>query len=236
MIQLTRTRLRCDIDDGAIERLADVFASTHLLRLPAFLDDGLRATVDRRLAGAAFQTRVEKGLEIEETIVDPALVALFTLTLNDPRLFALVDRLTGCGPIGCFTGRIYRRRASRGADDRYYPWHNDIADDRLIGLSINLGQDPYEGGVLQLRVAASREPIGEVSNTGHGDAVLFRISNTLEHQVTPVSGDVPRTVMAGWFRRQPSYLDLVARETASARAVCGDPTPGPDGLKPVPTA
>ena len=217
MIQLTRTRLRSDLDDGAIGRLADDFASTHLLRLPAFLDDSLRAAVDQRLVSATFQTRVEKGMEIEETIVEPALVGLFTLVLNDPRLFALVDRLTGCGPIGCFTGRVYRRRASRGAGDQYYPWHNDVADDRLIGLSINLGHEPYEGGVLQLRAAASREPIGEVANTGHGDAVLFRISEALEHQVTPVTGIAPRTVMAGWFRRQPSYLELVARATAAVR-------------------
>lgn len=214
MIQLTRTRLRCDIDDRALARLADGFASAHLLCLPAFLDDDLRAMVDQRLDTAEFRMRVEEGMEIEETIIDPALAGLFTLVLNDPRLFVLVDRLTGCGPVGCFTGRAYRRRASRGAGDRYYPWHNDVADDRLIGLSIHLGREPYEGGVLQLRTAGSHEPVGEVANTGHGDAVLFRISDALEHQVTPVTGVAPRTVMAGWFRRKPSFLALVARETA----------------------
>lgn len=173
--------------------------------------------MDERLASATFETRVEEGREIEDTIVDTALTALFTLVLNDPALFSLVDRLTGCGPIGCFTGRLYRRRAARGGGDQYYPWHNDVTDDRLVGLSINLGREPYTGGVLQVRAAGSGLPVAEVANTGHGDAVLFRISDALEHQVTPVTGAVPRTVMAGWFRARPSFFDLVAEETASAR-------------------
>ena len=146
--------------------------------------------------------------EIEETIDDPGIAGLFTFVLNDPDFFRLIERLTVCAPIGCFIGRIYRRRASRWPGDRVYPWHNDVAEDRMIGLSINLGREPCAGGVLQLRDAASQRPLGEIANTGHADAVLFQVSDAPQHQVTPVEGEVPRTAMAGWFRSQPSYLEL----------------------------
>lgn len=210
MIQLTRTGIRGDCDEHAVQRLSATFAAQHVVALPSFLGGDLLGIVDAHLDAASFETRVEKGREIEETINDPFLGQLFTFVLNDPALFSAIDRITGCGPIGCFTGRIYRRRASRWSGDRHYPWHNDVAESRMIGLSINLGREPYAGGVLQLRHADTELPIGEIANTGHGDAMLFRVSEALEHQVTPVEGEVPRTAMAGWFRRVPSYMDLLA--------------------------
>ncbi len=208
VLQLTRSAIHCD--SARLRALSADFAAAHYVRFPAFLGDDVRALVDARLDGAAFRMRVDKGREIEETIDDPSVAGLFTFLLNDPRLFALVSEITGCGPIGCFTGRIYRRRASRWEGDRYYPWHNDVAEDRLIGLSINLGREPYEGGLLQFRDAETGAALADIANTGHGDAVLFRVSDALEHQVTPVTGEVPRTVMAGWFRARPSHLDLLA--------------------------
>lgn len=217
MIQLTRGGARIALTDDEAEALRGEFASRHILRLPRLLDESLAATIESRLAGARFRTRMEGGLEIEGTLEEPALVDLFRFVLNDPALFALVDRLTSCGPIGCFTGRVYRRRASTRPGEQYYPWHNDVADDRMIGLSINLGREPFQGGVLQVRDAATQAPITEIANTGYCDAVLFRISDALEHQVTPVEGGALRTVMAGWFRARPSYLD--AFEDAKADAV-----------------
>lgn len=224
VLQLTRAGVRCEAAADVFRRLSESFAATPLLRLPKFLDSQLAALVDARLDDAAFERRVDKGREIEETIEEPSLVGLFTLVLNDPRLFALVDRMTGCGPIGCFTGRIYRRRESRWEGDRYYPWHDDVSDDRMIGLSINLGRQPYEGGLLQMRDAVTRQPVAEVANVGHGDAVVFRVSAALEHQVTPVRGAVPRTVIAGWFRARPSFADLLVKAKADRPRVFGTAT------------
>lgn len=205
MIQVGRTHLHTAEREDELHRLTAAFASHHVVRLPGFLADDLLHTIDAGLSAAPFYTRVEDGHEIEETTDAPTLIGLFTLVLNDARLFSLVDQLTGCGPIGCFTGRLYRRRQSRHPGDHYYPWHNDVSDDRLIALSINLGAEPHTGGLLQLRDAQSHHPIADMANTGHGDALLFRVSDALEHQVTPVEGAVPRTVMAGWFRRQPTF-------------------------------
>ncbi len=149
---------------------------------------------------------MEHGVEIELTLDEPGLFGLFLLTLNDPALFSAIEAVTQCGPIGCFTGRVYRRHNSDGRA-HHYPWHNDVSDDRLVGLSINLGREPYEGGVLQIRDAATLQPISEMANTVAGDAMLFRISDAIEHQVTPVTGDTFRMVLAGWFCRTPRFAD-----------------------------
>jgi hypothetical protein len=207
VIQLTRSGVRLDLPEDRAAALRTAFAREHVLRLPAFLDPALAAMLETRLAGARFGARIEDGVEIEGTLEEPAVIDLFRFILNDPQLFDIVDGLTGCGAIGCFTGRVYRRRASTRPGEHYYPWHNDMADDRLVGLSINLGREPFEGGVLQVRDAVTHAPIVEIANTVFCDAVLFRISDALEHQVTPVEGRAMRMVMAGWFRARPSYLD-----------------------------
>ena len=77
------------------------------------------------------------------------------------------------------------------------------AKGRLVGLSINLTARPYEGGLLQIRDANTEVILAEKANTGYGDAMIFRISPGLEHQVTPVTSDTPRLVLAGWFSSGP---------------------------------
>jgi hypothetical protein len=196
--------------DIALTALASEFSRSHVVRLPGFLDRPLLDLIKSRLSVAPFVPRVdEHGVELEQTLDDEPLAGLFTVALNDPRLFALIQSVTGCPSIGCFTGRVYRR-AVRNDAGHYYPWHDDVSHDRLIGLSINLSDAEYGGGVLQIRDAATKSMVAEVANTGQGDGVLFRISSELEHQVTPLQGSEPRTVLAGWFRARPSYRDLLA--------------------------
>jgi len=45
--------------------------------------------------------------------------------------------------------------ASCLARDIHDDWHNDCCDSRLIGVSVNLSPEPYNGGVFQLREAAT---------------------------------------------------------------------------------
>ena len=83
-------------------------------------------------------------------------------------------------------------------------WHDDMNGVRMLTLSINLGRTPFRGGALQLRERGSGRVIFEVSNSGPGDAILFALSDVLEHRVAHVEGDVPKTSLAGWFQREPS--------------------------------
>ena len=203
-IEVTRRGLDVGATVDEIAALREAFARDHVVRLRGFFGDRLLADFRARVRAAAFSRRVEHGVEIEHTLEEPAPLALTVVALNDPALFVVIDRITGCGPIGCFTGRVHLRRASPGGG-HYFPWHTDAVQQRLVGLSVNLSADPFEGGVLQLRRRRSKSLIAEVENPAAGDAVLFRISRDLEHHVTPVTTAAPRLVLAGWFRRSPDF-------------------------------
>jgi 2-oxoglutarate-Fe(II)-dependent oxygenase superfamily protein len=164
----------------------------------------LLAMLRKRLESARFSRRIEDGVEIELTLEEPAPLALAMVALNDPALFATIDRITACGPVGCFSGRVYSRQA-RADGAHYYPWHNDLGHERLVGLSVNLSDASFEGGVLEVREQPSKRIVARVANRTAGDAILFRISADLEHHVTPVTAGGARLVLAGWFRRSPDF-------------------------------
>ena len=208
MLVLTKAGIGPGVDQAELTALRAQFARDHVVRLPGFFGVDLLAAMRKRLAGAEFSRRVEEGVEIELTLEEPAPLALAMVTLNDPALFTEIDRITGCGPIGCFSGRVHLRRASANGG-HYYPWHNDIEYERLVGLSVNLSEQPFEGGVLEIRDERSKRIVSRVPNPTPGDAVLFRISPALEHHVTPVTTETPRLVLAGWFRRSPNFWKKV---------------------------
>jgi hypothetical protein len=84
-------------------------------------------------------------------------------------------------------------------------------DGRVVAVSINLSTGVYGGGVLRIRKVGSQQILSEAHNTGFGDALIFRVDPSLEHRITPVEGDVPKTAMAGWFKTQPEARSLFAR-------------------------
>jgi hypothetical protein len=204
-LTIRRHRLDLGVDDAGIETLAARFASEHVLHLPRFLDRDLLATFDARLPAARFRTRVEDGIAIEDGLDDDALVGLLMMAMNDPALFEVIRRLTGCGRIGRFTGRVQRRGVSDGTR-HYYPWHTDATEGRLVGMTVNLGREAFTGGTLQMRRVGTEAIVAEADNRTRGDAFLFRISPEFEHHVTPViSGS--RMVLAGWFRDAADFWD-----------------------------
>ena len=156
-----------------------------------------------------------EAIGVDSNLADTVAVALLNLVANDHRLFRIVREITGCGPIGCFRGRVYRMLPNAG---HYDSWHNDLGDERLITLSVNLSPEPYSGGILQIRHRPSNRIVYEVANTGLGDAILFRISPDLEHRVTEVTGSVPKTAFAGWFRSKPDFRELLVKSRTIAAA------------------
>jgi hypothetical protein len=203
-IVVTRQGVLVTASPTDLTRLKDGFARDHVIRLREFFAPELLQALDRRLDLAAFRPRVEDGREIELTLDAPDALALTVVALNDPALFAAIDGVTECGSIGCFSGRVHLRRAAPEGG-HYYPWHTDAAQQRLVGISVNLGSEPFEGGVFELRRRRSKRLLAQVSNPTRGDAVLFRISRHLEHHVTAVTTQTPRLVLAGWFRRAPDF-------------------------------
>jgi hypothetical protein len=142
---------------------------------------------------------------------------LLLFAMNDPRLFSAVAELTGCDRISSFAGRVYRIEPSSGQG---LEWHDDRGDPgRLLAISINLGREPFQGGVLEIRDRRTGDIVHRSANTGRGDAVVFRIGEHLEHRVSPVEGTTSRTAYAGWFSSHPRFLPLGLSDAANGDVV-----------------
>jgi hypothetical protein len=211
------------------------FHASHALLLNRFVERTLLEEWQRRIDAAPFVDRVAKGEwgdrtpSVDQRIDDRAAWGGCIFAMNDPALFATVERVTGCVPIGSFFGSIYRIVAGRR---HFHSWHNDLDGNRLVALSVNLSPNGYRGGVLQIAArkeeAAGREAtidtpggrpmLAEIANTGWGDAVIFEISEALEHRVNEVEAGPDKTAFAGWFVRSPSRSEWLRAPVAAANA------------------
>lgn len=194
-------------DDEHIACLHEAFAQQSCVMLPRLLAPSLLQHMLQRLATASFIPKVEcdaRGTfgQVMLLPVDDPTLFLLHLLLNKPALFRIIERITGCPTIGNFLGRMHR---SYPTAQHHIDWHDDHADTRLIGLTLNFSTEEYAGGAFQLREKHSQRLLHEITKVGLGDAFLFRIAPGLQHQLTPVDGGSSRTVGVGWFRAQPDW-------------------------------
>jgi hypothetical protein len=198
-----------DLRIGSAEELAELrehFDREHCVRLRGLIQRALLDQIIGRVEEAKFEERRHGEIGSEESMEGGTTLALLLLVANDKRLFDAIRTITGCGPIGCFDGRVYRLVPGTGHHDS---WHSDMDGNRMIAMSVNLSRQPYDGGVLQIRERDSEEIVHEEPAPNPGDAVIFRLAEELRHRVTSVQGDVPRTAFAGWFKARPTLLSVV---------------------------
>jgi hypothetical protein len=203
-IQVGRSGTRLG-DPGALRSAREAFAARHLVRLHDFLDADLVAFIRRALDRADWVVRVHDALDppaIDLGITDRSLLGLLVFLLNDRRLFDAIRAMTGVRDIEFFHPAIYKMIPGQGHRDT---WHDDVDGNRLIAMSINLSAEPYAGGVLRVRRKGATDPVESIQNTGPGDALLFRVDDTLEHCLTEVVGSAPKVTLVGWFQRRPMY-------------------------------
>jgi len=204
VIRLTRRGAVTSLSDTGLERLRSEFDLRHCARLPGLLDPDLLMLLRRTLRSADFYERRHGHIAVESCLsYETAGWRLLDFVANDARLIAAIGSITRSADLQCFTGRVYRMEPYGGHFDS---WHSDTHEQRRIGMSINLGEAPYAGGLFQLRDARSKQMLAELSNTTPGDAILFRIAEGLEHSVTRVEGLAPKIAFAGWFRAVPDAL------------------------------
>jgi 2OG-Fe(II) oxygenase superfamily len=198
-----------EFSSGSEQELASLreqFGREHCVRLGGFLDPQLFERIVCGVEEASFYERSHGRIGLEGCMEANSTLATLLLAANDPRLFGVIREITGCGPIGCFDGRVYRMAP---ASDHHDSWHSDVADSRMIAMSVNLTRRPYEGGVLQIRETDSEQILHEESAPDPGDAIIFRLDESLRHRVTAVEGEVPRTAFAGWFKSRPSFAEVL---------------------------
>jgi hypothetical protein len=220
LARLTRLGISCDATSSQLRSAREHFGRHNYLRLPSFIEPRLLRLIQRYLRSARFEEREYKvGRDL--TLTDNPVAGVLYVLMNDPKLFRLIRRVTGCGPIGCFTSRLYQMIARKGLA---FTWHDDMANDRKVAISINLSGARYRGGTLQIR-ERPRGVCESVTNLGFGDAIIFRVAEHLEHRVTPIVGKLPKIAISGWFCSRPRYSspyrDLIARSESevAARAI-----------------
>jgi hypothetical protein len=215
MIQLTSSGAIVTASDQEIESLGSQFRKGHFIHLRELLEPSLLDYYVAETGAAQFEDRVHAGIGKELWLRDPRIAAGLDFLVNDPLMLQLVEKIAGRGPVGSFSGRVYRFVPGGEYHDS---WHDDLGDNRLVAMSLNLSAERYSGGVLQIRDRRSETVLEEVGNDVTGGAVLFEISEELQHRVTPLHGSAGRTAFAGWFRSQPDYGRMLGSQARSAQA------------------
>jgi hypothetical protein len=213
MLQLTRKDL---VLRGDLDPLRDRFATNHCVVLEKLLEPALLAKVQQQIEGAPWHSSSQGKFGTEFTPDDPVTIHLLFFLLNSPKFLNVIRTITGCPQISEFVGRVYRLSPS---PQQQFSWHSDTKDpQRQVGFSLNLSTDVFSGGTFELRDRLTLTRLAHVNNTGFGDALLFRISDNLQHRVTEVVDTVAKTACAGWFRvgGESLFAELVAGLNANS--------------------
>lgn len=214
MLQLTRDGL---VIHGPLDVLRECFMTNQCVVLEKLLDTALLENLQRQIAQAPWRSTTYGSVGTELTLDEPMTVHILLFLLNRAEFLDVIRTITGCEEISDFHGRVYRLAAGPQSQ---LSWHTDIdlepQEQRHVGLSINLSTGVYGGGAFELRDRSTKAPLARINNTGIGDALLFRVSNNLEHRVTEVVGEVAKTACAGWFRATGVSLfsELVRQSTS----------------------
>jgi hypothetical protein len=196
VIVMSRTETRITTDGRVLAQARDRFERSGAVVLRGFLAPSLLAEVQAQIQPADFKTKVHPASGVEEELRRKEATWLFRFLLTTRDLLGAVTAITGASPLTRAEVRIYRLVPGTG---HQHDWHNDISDDRRLGLSVNLSGGVFEGGNLQIRHPDDEALLSDIRNTGPGDAVIFGIGPHLEHRVLEVTGTQPRVALAGWF-------------------------------------
>lgn len=209
MIQLTHTGLTIDLQE--IAALRAEFSTVHCVQLPQLLAPSLLSFVQQRLERGRWETKIYPDVAEEYSLDDLPALNLLHFLANLPDFRNLMEEITGCTPLSGFEGRIYRMTAAAG---HYDHWHDDTIGPRLVGMSLNLSPRAFRGGLFQLRQYESPRMLAQIANTGPGSVLIFRIAEYLQHRISDMEGDEPKTAFAGWFR--PDLPDFFEKLRAKA--------------------
>lgn len=228
VVRITASETQVVGSENARKRVREEFDRVHCIALTQFLAPDLLAEVQAEVDDAHFDFRSIPGLKAEECMETNRIYARLHLLMNDDTLLRAVDELTGVSA-SYFLGRVYRKVPGRG---HRAEWHDDCKNQRLLGVTVNLGRRPYEGGALQMRRLGSTHVFCEARPAQPADALLFRIDPAFQHRADDVTGDTPRTVLTGWFHAGGTFKSLLSAgngETTVGGAgdLVADPTAGP---------
>lgn len=177
------------------EPLRETFAARRTLFCRNIFEPRFLDILGGLLRRAAWTQNGVEGL-LFRTTEDPARAGgAISLALRRPELMRWVEQVTGCETLVTASGRVQQIEAN---PDNELEWHTDLWEPtRRIGISINLGEESYEGGKFELR--DRHGVLSEHRHVERGSALLFDVGPKYQHRVLPVTSGGPRRVYAGWF-------------------------------------
>lgn len=217
MIRLTRKGVMLQSSAEWMEGLREQFATRHYVLLPQLVERELFREILSEIKDSNFISYTHETLGSETQIQEGFSITILHFLMNMPGFTEFLGEVTGCGAMGHFAGRIYRLVE---ANEQQFDWHDDVISgtDRVLALSMNLSGEPFQGGELQLRNQQTGEILGEVANTGFGDAVIFRVADGLEHRVLGVRGKNPKLAFVGWYHANKNLHTLIREKVAAGQA------------------
>lgn len=197
MLRIGQTETALPADEA---RDRAIFAEQRALVLPQAFAPQLLLRLRMLSQVGRFVSNDVEALGHREIESPPLAGKAIELLLSRPAMFRWLERITACGPISRVDGAIARTHAS--PQDRL-DWHDDLnhpeAASRRLAITIALDDLNYEGGLFELRRVGGTDSLFTFKHEKAGTAVIFEVSERLEHRVLPMTGGGPRVVYAGWF-------------------------------------
>lgn len=161
-------------------------------------------------AAAPFVENMVENIGLREMEAQQRIGATISLLLGRLDFLDWLEQATGITPLRATMGRLVQTRAN-GEDA--LEWHNDMdADHRQLGLVMNLSDQPFEGGIFEMRHTGTETPFRTVKHDRPGSIMIFAVNPNIEHRVTMVESGGPRRVYAGWAVSRPEHdSDPLAR-------------------------
>jgi hypothetical protein len=147
---------------------------------------------------AQFVTDLETDIAQRQRETPGIAGGALALALKRNDLLRWLEKATGCEPLHSTFGRVMQ--IVPGGAHRL-DWHDDLPEDptRRLGITINLSENAYEGGLFEIRVKKTRQVLARHRHEMPGSVLIFDVSDELEHRVWPITAGGPRRIFTGWF-------------------------------------
>ncbi|MEO9129904.1 MAG: 2OG-Fe(II) oxygenase [Sphingomonas sp.] len=176
---------------------AGEFAQRRAIACGGAIEPGLLKSLMSLCRDGSFTSDEVKGLGHREVESPQRAGRAITLALKRAALIGWLEGVTGCGRLGNVEGRVVRALAN---NHDQLVWHDDLDDPRRrLAITINLSEQPYEGGLFELRDKRTHDLLARHLHVEPGTALVFDVAPDIEHRVLPVTAGGPRCVYTGWF-------------------------------------
>ena len=187
-------RSHTDLPD--VESYRDQFRSHQVVEFREAFAPGFLDMLDTLADGSTFVQEEVKGLGYRAIEQPPISGGLIMLALARPEFLSWIKEVTGVDGVNDVVGKVVESGREPGEK---LDWHDDLSQPhRRLGVTINLSQAPYEGGMFELRRKGETDLLFRYKHDCKGAMLVFKVNDALEPQVTPVT-DGLRRVFAGWF-------------------------------------